>query len=186
MTSPRAGLSIPIVVTLLAVVGMGLLAAAAFRQSVSRNLAALVRGARAVSVAEAAIAEVASRERLEAVFADPGARAQLAAALQGGTLEAGVLTPQPTAFEVAAGVVAEAYQDDPTLELDPVRVLPLFYYPDRQAQKGVLRFLATSRAVASGRTVEKQVAHDYEFTMYRDGEVLRFLLARAPLRRMYP
>lgn len=186
MTARRRGLSIPIVVTLLAVVGMGLLAAAVFRQNVSRNLAALVRGARAVSVAEAAIAEVASRERLEAVFADPGARAQLAAALAGGTLAGGVLTPQPTAFEVAAGVVAEAYAADPSLELDAVRVLPLFYLPDPEAQKGVLRFLAVARAVAGDRTLEKQVAHDYEFTMYRDGDRLRFLLARAPIRRMYP
>jgi len=182
----RPGLSIPLVLVLLTVAGLGMMAAATYRQSVTRNLAALVRGSRAVRVAEAALAEVAQRRRLEEVFRDGGLRTQLAQAFQGGSLEAGVLTPAPVAFAVDPAATRASYQADDTLEITPVQVVPLYYFPDRQAQKGVFRFLAEVAVEGGGRRIAKRIAHDFEVTLFANGPDLRFLISPAPKRRLYP
>ncbi len=181
----RSGLSIPIVVTLLAVVAMGLFAAAMFRQNMTRNLAALVGGARIQSIAEAAIREVAASRKLTEVFSDTGAREQLAQAFQGGTNQGGTLTPSRVAFEIPAQLMASAYAQEPGVSLAPVKVIPLSYQPDRRSQKGKLRFLSRVQADLSGRTLKSEVIWDYDFTLFASGEELVFLLARAPSLRSY-
>lgn len=193
----RGGISLALVVTMVTIVFLGLSATSFFRRSVTRQLASLLYSLQIVDIAEAAINEVAQREKLDEYFRQPGKVDALAQAFKNGNYQGGVLFPPgaapgdtraPVFLEIEPTAVKARFQDDERIRVGDVKMIPLQYRPTKARQVGLLRFVVGVSLEDGPRTFAKKVGADYEYSVFKDPATneLRFLLSLAPKAKVYP
>lgn len=184
----RAGLAIPLVVALVLIAMISVAAMQTFRRGVTLQLDALLQSAYLQTVAEAALSEVADRDRLREVYAVPANLAALQAGYRQGTHRGGVLRPKDGApvtvppQETRARLAAER----PEVEVGDVSIHHVEYTYGRR--RGVMRFHVAVAIESAGKRTSRRFVQDWQFNMHDlsntgDGPVV-FALATAPDRRV--
>lgn len=184
LTRARSGLAVPLVLVLLAVAGVGLMAVARYRSSVTRQIDGLVQASRLVDAAEAALSEAASGRRLNAMLTDATQQQAFVDAFQQGTFQGGVLIPAPLDFVVEPDAVRSYLAADGTVTLGSVRVRPVRYLPG--VNRGTLRMVVEVEVRGALRSFHRSLAHDYEFSVVATTTGFGLRIARDPRTRMYP
>lgn len=185
----RSGnISLAIVVTLVSIIFLGIAATSTFRRSVTRQLQTLLFSLQIVDVAEAAITEVAQREKLLDHFNKEANKQLLAKAFREGEYRGGVVFPAKVGLEIEPKAIKERFKMDPRISIGNVQVIPLQYRVKRSQPVGTMRFLV-GVTLSQGRQVfAKKVAADYEYTIFEgdDPGTLNLLISEAPKAKVYP
>lgn len=189
--APRAragGVSLAVVVTIVAIAFLGIAYTSQFRRSVTRQLQTLLYSLQTVDIAEASLAEVTRTEKLTAALNTAGNIAKLRAAFTGGELRGGVLFPAPSGITLAPDEIRRRMAADPRISIGDVEVVPLQYRPDKQRQRGIMRFVVGVTLTENQRVFTKRIAHDYEYSVSAgdDPGSLSFLFSAAPKAKLYP
>jgi hypothetical protein len=187
-TSRSGNISLAIVVTLVAVVFLGIAATSTFRRSVTRQLQTLLFSLQIVDVAEAAITEVAQYEKLVKKFNEPAFRTEFAKAFRNGEYRGGVLFPAEIHLEIEPVTIKERFSLDPRIRIGNVKLIPLQYKIKRSQPVGLLRFVVGVTLTHGKHVFARKVGLDYEYTVFEgdDPGSLNLLISEAPKAKIYP
>lgn len=184
----RGGISLALVVTMVAIIFLGMAATSTFRRNVTRQLQTLLHHMLIVDVAEAAIAEVAKQEKLVEAFRDPTRLEALRRAFREGQYKGGILFPAQVPITIEPVAIKQRFSIDERVRIGDVELVPLQYQPNPMRQTGLMRFQVGVTMREGEREFARKVAADYEFSVF-EGDIpgtLQFLLSRAPKAKVYP
>lgn len=185
----RSGnISLAIVVTLVAIIFLGIAATSTFRRSVTRQLQTLLFSLQIVDVAEAAITEVAQREKLLDFFNREVNKQEFARSFREGEFKGGVVFPAQVNLEMEPKAIKERFAMDPRILIGNVRLVPLQYKVKQTYPAGLLRFVVGVTLTQGRQVFAKKVALDYEYTIFEgdDPGTLNLLISEAPKAKVYP
>jgi hypothetical protein len=182
------GVSLAVVVTIVAIAFLGIAYTSNFRRSVTRQMQTLLHNMQIVDIAEAALTEVTQDQKLAVALNTPANIAKLKAAFTGGTMRGGVLFPADTDLVLAPDEVRRRLAADPRIRVGDVQVVPLQYRPNKERQRGMMRFVVGVTLTENQRVFAKRIAHDYEYSVSAgdDPGTLAFLFSKAPKAKIYP
>lgn len=187
MRTARQGISIPLAVAVVSVLAILLAGLSALRSSSARRVARLIQGARAATLAQAALAEVASSGRVTAALGAGAGFDALRQSLTGGQVEGGVIYPAPARIPLDPGATRENLAEEGEA-VEAVHLSPLYYSTAPGANSGELRLVAAVTVPGPFGPLRQVFAQDYSFVLAdSDGNGrAEVLLGGQPLRRHAP